>query len=457
MRLLVADDEANIRRNISRYLGLSDIESEEASNGLAAQKLLEEQAFDGAVVDLKMPGMTGLELLEWLKSVGRRLPVIMISAYGEIDDAVAAMKAGAADYVVKPFDPEDLQMRVLRAVETEGLRRQAEATGEPRNFAGTKSPALREVYRIAQKVAPTDSSVLITGESGTGKEVLARRIHELSGRRDAPFVAINVGGVPEGLMESELFGHERGAFTGADSRKRGMMEVASGGTLFLDEVGEMPLPLQVKLLRVLQDRRIQRLGATTSIPIDIRLIAATNADLQARIAEGSFREDLFYRLNVIHLELPPLRERPEDIPALVGHFVATLRGRSGIVVSEVDPEALRLLKGYAFPGNVRELENIVERAAILAEGETLTPADFAFLGAGTAAGPATGTTAKGDLGTGASASPTTGSLRQLERQAIISALRRHEGKRQAASDELGITRRTLLNKIKEYGLTDEIW
>jgi two-component system response regulator AtoC len=305
------------------------------------------------------------------------------------------------------------------------------------------------VYDIAGKVAPTDSSVLITGESGTGKEVLARRIHELSGRGDGAFVPINVGGLPENLMESELFGHERGAFTGAEARKRGMLEVASGGTLFLDEIGEMPLPLQVKLLRVLQDRRIQRLGATSSIPIDIRLIAATNADLEERITVGSFREDLFYRINVIHLHLPPLRERPEDIPLLAGYFLGKLQGRGGITVSRIEPEALRLLQSYHFPGNVRELENVVERAAILSDGEALTAADFAFLGAGTGGGP-------GDLGQSPQVRPAAGTLRQLERDAIVAALRRHEGKRQAASDELGITRRTLLNKIKEFGLQDEV-
>ncbi len=434
MRLLIADDETNIRRSISRYFALSGIETAEAKNGLSAQKLLQEEAFDGAIFDLKMPGMTGLELLQWLEEEGRGLPVIMISAYGEVEDAVAAMKAGAADYVVKPFDPEDLQMRILRAVESESLRRQAEVRSAGESAAETASPKLLEVYRIAERVAPTDSSVLITGESGTGKEVVARKIHALSDRRDGPFVAINVGGIPENLLESELFGHERGAFTGAEARKRGMFEVATGGTLFLDEIGEMPLPLQVKLLRVLQDRRIQRLGATTSIPIDIRLIAATNADLDKRIAEGSFREDLFYRLNVIHLHLPPLRERPEDIPVLVGHFLGKLRGRGGVSVSGIDPEAIRTLQGYPFPGNVRELENVVERAAILADGESLRAVDFSFL-------------------SGAASRPEPiGSLRDLEKRAIIAALRRHEGRRQPTSDELGITRRTLLNKIKEYGL-----
>ena len=470
VRLLIADDEANIRTSISRFLGLSGIETLEATNGLSAQKMLQEEAVDGAIIDLKMPGMTGLELLHWLEAEGRTLPVVMISAYGEVEDAVAAMKAGAADYVVKPFEPEDLQMRVLRAVEAENLRRQA-SISEPRAaIAETKSSALRKVYTIAEKVAPTDSTVLITGESGTGKEVLARRIHELSSRRDGAFVPINVGGLPESLMESELFGHERGAFTGAEARKRGMLEVASGGTLFLDEIGEMPLPLQVKLLRVLQDRRIQRLGATTSIPIDIRLIAATNADLEERIKAGGFREDLFYRINVIHLQLPPLRERPEDIPLLAGYFLGKLQGRGGVTVSGIDPEALRLLQSYHFPGNVRELENVIERGAILSDGEALTAADFAFLGAGLGAGglgagglgdaPGTET---GGAGSGPGAGslgqqprPPAGTLRQVEREAIVAALRRHEGKRQAASDELGITRRTLLNKIKEFGLQNEL-
>jgi len=288
---------------------------------------------------------------------------------------------------------------------------------------------------MARKVAPTDSTVLVTGESGTGKEVLATRIHALSRRSDGPFRPINVGGVPENLLESELFGYEKGAFTGADRRKPGLFELAAGGTLFLDEVGDMPLHLQIKLLRVLQDRKIQRLGGTSPIPIDVRIIAATNRDLETAVQDGTFREDLFYRLNVIRLELPPLRDRPTDIAVLAGRFVKEISRRVGKTVDAVSPDALRLLSSYRFPGNIRELENLIERAVILSEGRVLGLRDF------TIEPPERPARARKP-----------GTLRELEREAIVAALHRREGRRQAAAEELGISRRTLLNKIKEYGI-----
>jgi two-component system response regulator AtoC len=294
-----------------------------------------------------------------------------------------------------------------------------------------------------EKVAGTPSTVLITGESGTGKEVIARLIHSLSGRADAPFVAVNVGGIPETLLESELFGYEKGAFTGADRRKPGMFELASGGTLFLDEIGDMPLVLQVKLLRVLADRRVQRLGGTLPIPVDARLLAATNRDLNALVAEGRFREDLFYRLNVIRLHVPPLRERPGDLAPLTGRLIRRLNARLGKAIRGVDAQALEALRGYAFPGNVRELENLLERAMIFAETDTLGPADLPL-----PASPVAPARSPAAAAGAARFAPRT--LDSLEREAILNALRRWEGNRSRSAEELGISRRTLLNKIKEY-------
>ena len=460
MKVLIADDEQNIRRALSDLLDLDGIISATAENGLAAQRLLSEEPFDAAVLDLRMPGMTGLELLEWMRESGPLIPVIMISAHGDIQDAVDAMKRGAVDYVTKPFDPEDLHLRIRRAVEDDRLRRSVAPSpdGDTTDQTGAASPSRNEKMRslmgIARKVAPSDSTVLVTGESGTGKEVLARTIHRLSQRADGPFVPVNLGAVPEQLMESELFGYEKGAFTGAAARKTGVFETAAGGTLFLDEIGEMPLHLQVKLLRVIQDRRVQRVGGTSTIPIDVRILAATNRDLKTAIGAGQFREDLYYRLNVIELHLPALRDRPEDIPDLVGVFLNRIRRRGGPSARGIDPDAIRLLTRYRFPGNIRELENIIERAALLAEHDQLSSRDFAFLGiddtqigADTPRSP--DLSAEREIPNGAV------TLADVEAVAIRRALLRNEGHRERTASELGITRRTLLNKIKEYGISTD--
>jgi two-component system response regulator AtoC len=437
MRVLVVDDEKNIRESVERYLKTENIETVTAENGLSAKRLLQEQVFSAGIFDLRMPGMDGLELLKWIREQGPRLPVIMISAYGEIRDAVAAMKLGAQDYIVKPFDPEELVVRLKKIVENQKLRNQidlGQETEQPGVDGLGANAKMLEIRRTIAKVADTPSTVLITGESGTGKEVIARMIHALSYRSENPFIPVNVGGIPETLLESELFGYERGAFTGAERRKVGMFEVASGGTLFLDEIGEMSGQLQVKLLRVLQDRKVQRLGATDSIPIDVRIIAATNQDLQGRIKENSFREDLYYRLNVIHLVVPPLRERIDDLPLLTGQLIRKLNYKLGKSVEGIDTEGLRKLQSYSFPGNVRELENLLERAMIFAEGSSLAAADLIVPQSEIAV------------------SPRPSSLESMERQAIIEALHRWEGNRTKAASELGITRRTLLNKIKHFGI-----
>ena len=456
MRILVIDDEKNLRESIVEYLSLEKIEAVAASSGEEGQVLLQREVFDAVVLDLKMPGISGIELLQWIRDAGPEVPVIMMSAFGEVQDAVNAMKLGARDYLVKPFDPEELVLRLRRIEEEQSLRRRVLARSEGEGWVG-ESPSILQIRKLVEKVAPTHSTVLITGESGTGKEVLAREIHRLSTRKNGPFVPVNLGGIPDTLVESELFGYERGAFTGADRRKEGMFEIASSGTLFLDEIGDMPIHLQVKLLRAIQERKIQRLGGTGFIPIDVRIIAATNRYLEAKVKEGSFREDLFYRLNVIRIHLPPLRDRREDIPLLAVHFLEKVSRTMGIPAKRFSPEALEALQQYSFPGNIRELENMVERACILAEGHVILPRD---LGISPKTSPPIGGSQitphhlQDPRGSEASTDSRgkTLNIKELEREAILEALRRNKGNRTRAARELGFTRRTLLNKIKEYGI-----
>jgi two-component system, NtrC family, response regulator AtoC len=437
LKVLVADDEKNIRESIAAYIAAEGIETATAADGAAARALLESEVFDALVLDLRMPVMDGLAVLAWLRDAGPPVPTIVISAYGEVKDAVAAMKLGASDYLVKPFDPEELLLRLRRLFAESALASQAEAG---RLAAGVENGAgawigdgekMREVRSLVERVAPTPSTVLITGESGTGKEVIARLIHALSATPGGPFVAINIGGLPDTLLESELFGYEKGAFTGAVDRKRGMLELASSGTLFLDEIGDMPMALQVKLLRVLQERRVQRLGGTAAIPINARVITATNRDLEAMLTEGKFREDLYYRLNVIRIHVPPLRERREDVPRLAGLFLEKLNRERGRKVRGLEPDALARLQAYAFPGNVRELENRIERAHILCAGDRISTRDLGEPFASTAR------------------TPKQGRLKDQEREMIEKALARNGGNRTKAAAELGISRRTLQNKLKE--------
>ncbi len=440
MKILVADDEKNIREALVKWLNASGFAATGVENGLAAQRLLQEEAFAGVVSDLKMPGLNGLELLTWCRADGPDVPFVMISAHGEIKDAVEAMRLGARDYLVKPFDPVELEVRLKAALEAhrDGRIARSVAAASAGSFDQPPSASWAKIEALVLKAAPTNALILITGESGTGKEVLARRIHEQSGRSAGPFVAINIGGLPESLLESELFGYEKGAFTGADRRKNGLFETAEGGTLFLDEIGELPLPLQVKLLRVLQDRKIQRLGGTVQIPFESRLLAATNRDLVAEVKAGRFREDLYYRLNVVPIGLPPLRERTEDLAWLGQRLLNKLAPAMGKPVPSLTPGALKRLSTYPFPGNVRELENLLERALIFSEGPILTEADLSL-----PPGPTTETPEQGGL---------KGTLRELELQAIKDSLLRWEGNQTRAAQELGITRRTLFSKIKEFDL-----
>ena len=441
MRVLVADDERNIRESLQRFLELDGRVVVTAENGLAAQRRLQEDTFGAAVIDLKMPGMDGLELLRWIRSERPRLPVIMISAHGEVSDAVAAMKLGAHDYVVKPFDPEELVLRLAKLVEAQALRDHAEVANRGTADSPPElgdSPPMAAIAALVRRVAPTPATVLITGESGTGKEVVARALH-FHARRAGPFIPVNCGGIPDALLESELFGYERGAFTGAAQRKAGMFELAAAGTLFLDEIGEMPGQLQVKLLRAVQERRIQRLGATVSMPVETRLIAATNRDLEREVAAGRFREDLYYRLNVVRVHVPPLRERLTDLPLLAGRILARLNRSMGRRVQGLMPDALAMLAAYRFPGNVRELENILERAVIFTDGVTIEAAE---LGLGE----------PGERLPATDADHAAGTLKENERALIAAALTRWEGNRTRAAAELGITRRTLFNKLRQYGI-----
>jgi two-component system, NtrC family, response regulator AtoC len=448
MRLLIVDDERNIRESLQRIFGLEGIDSSAAADGSEALALLKSEAFDAVVTDLRMPVMGGQELLEAMRSEGLRCPVVMISAIGEINDAVSALKSGAADYLIKPFNPDELILKVRAAV---GNRRRedrieagARTDGSASRFIG-EGEAARALKRGIAKIAGTDTTVLITGESGSGKEVVAREIHARSPRSAEPFVAVNVGGVHENLMESELFGHERGSFTGADSRKVGLFELAGAGTLFLDEIGEMPLPLQVKLLRVLQDRRIRRLGGTSDIPVRARILSATNKDIEDMVRDGRFREDLYYRLNVARVAVPPLRERMEDLPLLAGFLLEKLRSRMGKGEARLGEDAMDALSAYSFPGNVRELENILERALIYSEGGTILAADLDF---GTVRRDSARAAAPKARVEGAAG----GSLDDAEREAIAKALEKFDGNRTKAAGALGISRRTILYRIKRYGL-----
>jgi len=446
MKILIVDDEPNIRDLMCRFLRIESIDGVGAENAYSAQRILREEPFDGILVDLKMPGMDGLEFVRWVRDEGFRMPIIMMSAHGEIRDAVDALKHGVQDYIVKPFNPEEVVIKLKNLVEAQNFRtlqEMEERLPQERAFIG-ESIQIRKIKDTIARIAQTNSSVLITGESGTGKEVVARTIHEQSPVSSGPFVAINIGGVPENLLESELFGYEKGAFTGANGRKIGMFELANGGTLFLDEIGDMPFSLQVKILRVLQERSITRLGGTEPLPINARIICATNKDLEQMVRDGKFREDLFFRLNVVRIHIPPLRERKDDIPLLAAWIIKKLNANMGRHFSGLTPEAMDKLKSYDFYGNIRELENILERAAIFSDGDLITDDNIELRGEDLRPASAKGTESSTDA--------EGMSLKEIEKQTIEKALRRWEGNRTRAAKELGITRRTLITKIEEYDL-----
>jgi two-component system response regulator AtoC len=448
--VLIVDDEESMRHLLSVILRDHGYEARAVSNGEDALKELAARDYDLVLSDVRMPRMDGLKLLREVQRIRPDLTFIVMSAYGTHDTAIEAMKAGAYDYVSKPFKPDEVVLVLKKAEERERLARENRrlrtelAEGyRIENLIGT-SEAMQEVLRQVRKVAPLKTTVLLGGESGTGKELVARAIHELSPRASFPFVAVNCGAIPGELMESELFGHVRGAFTDASRNKKGLFAEADGGTLFLDEIGEMPAGLQVKLLRVLQDEEVRRVGDNRSEKVDVRVVAASARDLGRAVREGQFREDLFYRLNVIGVRLPALRERPEDIPLLARHFLAKYaRLRPEAPVGGISDGALEALRAYRWPGNVRELEHAVERALVLCEGSEIREEDLPDeVRAPTAAPP----------GLPEETCSIKRATRLVEEQLIRRALERTGGNRTRAAEILEISYRALLYKIKEYGI-----
>jgi DNA-binding NtrC family response regulator len=457
-QVLVADDEDNLRRVLRAQLEHDGYEVHCVADGEAVLQALAEHHIDVLITDLRMPKLDGMQVLKLASERFPNVPVIMITAHGTVDTAVEALKLGAFDYVTKPFDRAEFRTVVSKAARTRELSKK-HVSGDPNErgryrIIGESQP-MRGVYEVIEKVADTPSTVLITGESGTGKELIARALHENSSRKNKPFVSVNCAAIPPDLLESELFGYEKGAFTGAVTSKPGRFELADEGTLFLDEIAEIPVSMQVKLLRALQEQEFERVGGIKTISVDSRLITATNRDLKSSIADGEFREDLYYRLNVVHVHLPPLRDRPSDIPLLLEHFVRKFNAKLGRAVSDFDDAAMSHLLRYDWPGNIRELENVVERCMIFAEdgevGVQHLPADL-----GQADRDA-------DLVAAASAIPGTTGLKEAVREATLKVEREFIGR---ALDQTGgnvthtarllkISRKSLQNKMKELGLRNE--
>ena len=438
--ILVVDDEAAIRESLKDWLMEDGYSVALAIDGENAIAMVQESQYDVILLDLKMPGIDGLETMRRVKEISPDSEVLMMTAYASVDTAVQAMKEGAFDYLVKPFDPDevDLQIKKILAhremrIENIMLRKRLEEQYQYDEIIG-KSEVMQEIFDLIDRVAPSDSTVLITGESGTGKELIAQALHGNSNRCFMPFVAINCGSLPDSLLESELFGYEKGAFTGADHTKRGRFEMAQGGTILLDEIGDISLKTQVDLLRVLQQKEIFRLGGEGAIDVDVRILAATNRDLKASIAKGDFREDLFYRLNVIAIHVPPLRERNEDIPLLANAFVKQQCMEMNKALVKISPGAMRQLMDYHWPGNVRELENIIERALVIGTGREIMTDDLPL--------------SRGD--TYASDSPK--SLKMMEKAHILRILEQTNWNISKAAREMDIDRQTLYNKMNKYAI-----
>jgi len=446
-KILIIDDDTSLRRVLEYNLQEAGYRVVAAANGEEGLRLFGEEAPALVITDMKMPGMDGLQVLKAVKERSPETLVMIITAFGTVDIAVEAMKLGAYDYITKPFNRDELKLTVAKALQFTGmaaenkrLKDELADRSDFRTIVGA-SRQMERVFDVVRKVADSEASVLITGESGTGKELVARSIHAHSGRKDAPFVAINCAAIPRDLLESELFGHVKGAFTGAVKDKTGKFQLAEGGTLFLDEVGELPLELQPKLLRALQEKVVEPVGGTTAHKLDVRLVAATNLDMEKALSEGTFREDLYYRLSVIPVHLPPLRERPDDIPLLLRYFCA----KHGNPQVNFDRPALDTLVHYGWPGNVRELENTVERLLIMRNGDTITPEelpDKIRSGNGTAA--ATGAVFN--------LPPEGYSLEQLEHEVVVAALERNNWNQTAAARFLRIPRHTLIYRMEKYGI-----
>jgi len=443
--ILVVDDEESMRDSCRQALSGDGNKVEVAEDGAGGLAMLEKESFDLVILDLKMPGLSGMEVLKKIKERDTEIVVIVITGYATIESAVEAMRRGAYDFIPKPFTPESLRVVVERALEKRRLwlenvllRAQLEDRYGGDVIIG-QSKSMREVEKLIRRVAPTDSTVLISGQTGTGKELAARAVHSQSNRRDKPFIVVDCGGLVESLFESELFGHAKGSFTGATETKHGRFEVADGGTVFLDEVGNISMNIQAKLLRVLQEKEISKVGSSQVIKVDVRIIAATNKDLLKCVKEQTFREDLFYRLSVVPIALPALRDRKEDIPLLANHFLIKYNTKRGKGVTAVSDEAMKVLTEYDWPGNVRELENVIERAVVLTRSGVIEPTDLWYyeLGAGGERAPA-------------SDSDEVKSLDEAEREHIIRTLKLFDGQIGRTSEVLGIDRKTLRSKLKKY-------
>ncbi|RKZ27389.1 hypothetical protein DRQ20_00590 [bacterium] len=428
-RVLLIEDHEGLRESLELNFKQKGWDVVSTSSGEEALKLLEEEKVDVAVIDKKLPDISGISLIERVRAFDD-IPVIIITAYGNVEDAVNAMKKGAWDFIEKPFEPEFLINRVERALREVSLRKKKEIEEEP-EIVG-RSPSIVKAKELALKVAPADTTVLLLGESGTGKELFAHLIHKRSKRRDGPFVIIKCAAIPETLLESELFGIEKGTATGVEGRV-GKFEVADGGTVFLDEIGDLPLPLQAKLLRVIEEKSFERVGGRRRIKVDVRIIAATNKDLEEEIKKGNFREDLYFRISTFPIHIPPLRERREDIPVLAEHFLKKYSAAMRKKIKGIRREAMKILMEYPWPGNVRELENVIERAVILAEGNYIEKEEI-ILPAGER---------KEEI------IPLKELIKKVEREAILHAIELCGGDKEKAAEMLGITLRTLYNKLKE--------
>jgi nitrogen regulation protein NR(I) len=461
-QVLIVDDEPNLRKILSAQLGRDGYDVLTADDGEQGLQLLKEHHIDLVITDLKMPKVDGMTLLRRALEEEPELPVVLITAHGSIDTAVEALKSGAFDFVTKPFDKDEVRQIVAKALKTRELRgADATSTASLRTarfgIIGT-SQAITELYAILERVADTPTTALVTGESGTGKELVARALHEHSSRKDKPFIKVNCAAIPKELIESELFGYERGAFTGAVTSKPGRFELANGGTLFLDEIGEIPIEMQVKLLRALQESEFERVGGIKTIRVDVRLVAATNRELRKLIASGAFREDLFYRLNVVPIHLPALRERTGDIALLVEHFLARFNERLKKKVEGVEAEALEQLVQYPWPGNIRELENVIERAVLFCDSQKLRPGDLPHEIRGIPA-MANVPLPEADLqaalaGEGGLKEHVKVAMSRLEKELVSRALQQTSGNVTHAARLLKISRKGLQLKMKELGLRE---
>jgi len=450
-RILIAEDHDSLRRGLAQALAEASHEVEEAPNGNAAIEKLHEGSFDVVVTDLKMGGSSGLDVLKTAKALHPTTAIILMTAFGSVSTAVEAMKSGAFDYVQKPFEVEEMEIKIDKALEMRRMQHQIDylrhAQGDIYDFDRLigSSGALEKVLSVVRKVAKSNTTVLVRGETGTGKELIAGAVHHNSHRASRNFIKVNCAALQENLLESELFGHEKGAFTGADKQRIGRFEQADGGTLFLDEIGDMSANTQAKILRVLQEHEFERLGGTRTIKVDVRLIAATNRDLTTMVESGAFREDLYYRLNVVTIEMPPLRERKEDVAALAGFFIRRFSGELKKRIEGLDPDALKLLMRYHWPGNIRELENAIERAMLLADGLHIAAEDLLLGDTGVLGSPR-------ETASIIKIPPTGIPLEDIERLALIEALKMSNWVQKDAAELLAISPRVMNYKIKVLGI-----